>query len=377
MPVPEPSLTIGVEEEYLLVDPVTGDLADAPESFIEECQASIDGMVTPEFLKAQVEVGTRVCSSIAELRGEISGLRKTVAEVAQSCGLAPIAASTHPFARWEQQIHTDKDRYNLLAHDLQAVARRLLICGMHVHVGIEDPELRIELMNQATYFLPHLLALSTSSPFWRGENTGLKSYRLCVFDELPRTGLPEHFESYGEFERHVQVMVDAGLIPDASMLWWDIRPSTKFPTLEMRVTDVCTRLEDAVTIAAIFLCIIRMLYRLRRGNQRWRSYANMLVDENRWRAQRYGTDEGLVDFGKGAIIPFNELLEELLDLIAEDAEALSCADEVGHAHEIVRRGTSAHRQVAEFDRVKAAGGDDKDALGAVVEDLITETVSGV
>ena len=257
---------------------------------------------------------------------------------------------------------------------MQAVARRLLICGMHVHVGIDDDELRIDLMNQVSYFLPHLLMLSTSSPFWRGEDSGLKSYRLSVFDELPRTGLPSRFDSWSEYTRHVDVLVRAGLIEDATMIWWDIRPSARFPTLEMRITDVCPLLDDAIAIAALYQCIIRMLWRLRRCNQRWRLYDPMLIDENRWRAKRYGIDDGLVDFGKGEVVPCAELLDELIDLTAEDASALDCESEILHCRTIIARGTSAHRQVATYTAALAAGSSQDRALCDVVDLLIEETV---
>ncbi len=370
--------TIGIEEEYLLVDPQTGALADDPtEEILAECAAGVDdsiGLVVPEFLRAQVEVGTAVCGSISEVRSKLATLRRTVANAARKQGLASIAASTHPFAEWSDLHHTDKERYNVLAEDMQTVARRLLICGMHVHVGIDDDDLRIDLLNQVAYFLPHLLALSTSSPFWRGEKTGLMCYRLSVFDELPRTGLPSRFESYGEYLRHVQVLIDAGVIEDASKIWWDIRPHTRFPTLEMRITDICTRLDDGITVAALYACVISMLIRLRRSNQRWRYYANMLLNENRWRAQRYGFDEGLIDFGLGKVVPYANLLEELLELLRPDAELLDCVAEIEHARDIIRRGTSAHRQVAIFDKALQDGGSKDEALSAVVHWLMEETV---
>ena len=260
---------------------------------------------------------------------------------------------------------------------MQAAARRLLICGMHVHIGIEDDEMRIDLMNQVSYFLPHLLALSTSSPFWRGEDSGLKCYRLNVFDELPRTGLPSRFDSYGEYRRHVDVLVNVGLFDDASMIWWDVRPSARFPTLEMRITDVCTHLDDAIGIAALYQCIIRMLYRARRENRRWRTYDYMLINENRWRARRYGVDEGLIDFGKGEIVPCAELLEELIEMTRDDAEALGCTDEILHCRDIIRRGTSAHRQLSTYSDAIAAGRDEREALCDVVDMLIENTVSGL
>ena len=372
----DPPFTVGIEEEYLLVDCQTRDIAaEPPAAMIEECRSLIPDRVRPELLRSQIEVGTRVCHTIGEAREELAGLRRTVAGVAASHGLAPIAASTHPFSEWQDQRHTDKERYNILARDLQAMARRLLICGMHVHVGIDDDDLRIDLINQACYFLPHLLALSTSSPFWRGEDTGLKSYRLSVFHGLPRTGLPEYFESFGEYRRHVKILTGAGLIKDGTLLWWDIRASANFPTIEMRITDVCTRLDDAIAVAALFVCIVRMLYRLRRANQRWRRYSRMLINENRWRAQRYGIDEGLVDFGKGRIVPFSDLLEELIGLIAEDAEALGCRQQVERTRRIVREGTSAHRQSETYARAVGAGAKPREALRAVVDGLIEETVA--
>ena len=374
-------LTIGIEEEYLLVDPATGALADdPPHGVLEDCAAAIDpsiGTVTPEFLRAQIEVGTSVCRSIGQARDRLARLRLAVAGAAGRYGLAPVAVSTHPSAVWSELRHTDKERYNVLARDMQAVARRLVICGMHVHVGIADDDLRVDLMNQVTYFLPHLLALSTSSPFWRGQKTGLMCYRLSVFDELPRTGLPERFDSFGEYMRHVRVLVDAGLMEDATRIWWDIRPHTKFPTLEMRVADICTHMDDGITIAAIYACILSMLIRLRRGNQRWRSYANLLVHENRWRAQRHGFDRGLVDFGLGRVVPYADLLDELLGLIRPDAERLGCIPEVEHAREILRRGTSAHRQIAIYDAAITAGADETGALKAVIDWLISETVRGL
>ena len=374
----EPSFTIGIEEEYLLVDLDTRELAsDPPKALLKECETLIQDLVKPEFLKSQIEIATRVCDNLGEARENLALLRRTVADVAGKYGLAPIAASTHPFSEWQQQQHTDKRRYHILARDMQAVARRLLICGMHVHVGIEDDDLRIDILNQVGYFLPHLVALSTSSPFWRGQDTGLKSYRMSIFDELPRTGLPERFDSFSEYQRHVDVLVRAGLIQDATMLWWDVRPSARFPTLEMRITDICTRLDDAVCIAALFLCIVRMLYRLRRDNLRWRMYSDMLLKENRWRAQRYGFDEGLVDFGKGELVPCNSLLEELFELIREDAEFFGCTDEVTHFRKIIKDGTSAHRQLKTFADAMAAGASRQKALTDVVDMLIAETIRGL
>lgn len=378
-----PAFTIGLEEEYLLVDRATRDLArDPPADLVAQTEAELakrgmPGQVSPEFLRAQIEVQTRVCASVADARAQLATLRRTVAEVAARHGLAPIAASTHPFAEWRGVGATDRERYRALERDLQGVGRRLVICGLHVHVGIEDEELRVDLMNQAGYFLPHLLALSTSSPFWRGEDTGLASYRIAIFNELPRTGLPDHFESWGEYRRQVDRLVKAGLIDDASKLWWDIRPSARFPTLEMRATDMCTALDHAISIAALYRSLISMLWRLKTSNQRWRIYPHMLVKENRWRAQRYGIDEGLVDFGKGEIVPVAGLVDELIELVRPDAERLGCVAEVEGARAILRDGTSAHRQRRAFAAATAAGHAKQQALEAVVDDLIAGTVAGL
>jgi carboxylate-amine ligase len=281
------------------------------------------------------------------------------------------------YAVWGEQKRTEKERYAIIAQDLQEVVRRLMISGMHIHVGIEEEELRVDLMGQVAYILPHLLALSTSSPFWQGHHTGLKSYRIAVWNELPRTGLPEQFDSFAEFERHVDVMVQAGLIEEGSKIWWDIRPSVKFPTLEMRISDICTRLDDTICIAALFRCWLRMLYRLRRDNQRWRKYSNTLVNENRWRAQRYGIDQGLVDFGRGEIVPYPVLLEEILVLTREDAQFFGCVAEVEHARAILDRGTSAHWQVKTYEQALADGASKDEALKAVVDMLVKETMHGL
>lgn len=374
----EPSFTLGLEEEYLLVDRATRDIVPSPpEEMLEACQAQAPGRIHPEFLRCQIEVGTPVCTTLAQARAELAALRSLVAGVADQHGLAPIAASTHPFAAWEPQKHTNRDRYNMLARDLGAPARRLMICGMHVHIGIEDDDLRIDLMNQVRYFLPHLLALSTSSPFWRGRDMERRSYRLSVWHELPRTGMPASFQSFGEYQSHVGALVNAGVIEDASKLWWDIRPSSRFPTLEMRITDICTRLDDAVTVAALYRCLLRMLWRLKLRNVTWRPYKNMLIEENRWRAQRYGLDSGLVDFGQGRIVPYSDLLEEIIDLTREDAAHFGCVAEVERARDILTRGTSAHRQVAIYQEALESGATGWEALHKVVDWLAEETMVGV
>jgi len=376
--IPKPEFTIGIEEEYLLVDRTTRNLVeDPPESLMKDAVERLGSQVGHEFLRSQIEVGTRICTTVQEARQDLARLRKAVAEVAEHYDFAMIAASTHPFAEWGDQLTTDNERYHVLAEDLQSVVRRLVICGMHVHVGIGDDDLRIDLMNQVSYFLPHLLALSASSPFWHGKETGLKSYRMSVFKALPRTGLPEAFNSWSEYRRHVNVLVEAGLIEDATKLWWDIRPSDRYPTLEMRIPDICTTIDDGITVASIYLSLLHMLYQRRRVNQRWRTYADMLVEENIWRAQRYGIEGSLMDFGIGALVPYAELIEELIDLVQQDAVELGCVAEVEHAREIVARGTSADRQLRAYREALDGGADEETALHRVVDLLIDDSVSGI
>ena len=284
MAIAEPDFTIGIEEEYLLVDLDSFALAEGPPELFEACQVELQEQVSPEFMNCQIEIGTKVCATVAEAREDLRHLRACVARQAAKHNLAPIAASCHPFSDWRDQKNTDRDRYNTLKTDLAAVVRRMLICGMHVHVGINDPDRRTDLMNQLSYFLPHLLALSCSSPFWQGQDTGLACYRLSVFDNLPRTGLPPRMESFSEFERSVSTLVDLGVIEDSSKIWWDLRPSSKFPTLESRICDVQPRMEQALTLAALTQALSRMLWRLATDNQRWRIYDTFLLSENRWRA---------------------------------------------------------------------------------------------
>ena len=374
----EPAFTIGVEEEYLLVDRETRALVvDPPETLMAEAEEKCGAQVTSELLRSQIEVGTKVCKNVQEVRQDLSRLRSNIIEVADRHGLAPIAASTHPFSKWTEQKHTEKERYFDLTHEMQGAARRLVICGMHVHVGIDDDELRIDLMNQASYFLPHLLALSCSSPFWEGLDTGLKSYRLTIFDALPRTGLPERFASWAEYQRHINILIDSGLIPDSTRIWWDLRPSDHFPTLETRIMDVCTRLDDTIALTSLLVCIMRMLYRLRTRNQRWRIYTPMLIRENRWRAMRYSFDEGMLDLAKGVVVPFEDLIDEMLAHVSEDAEALGCEKELADVRQILSRGTSAHRQLKDYGLERANGASVEDSLKAVVDTLITDTAEGL
>ena len=291
--------------------------------------------------------------------------------------MAIIAASTHPFARALDQQRVINERYDGLLSDLRAQLDRLLICGMHVHTAIEDEELRIDLMNQATYFLPHLLALSTSSPFWEGRNTGLKSYRPICFGDLPRTGLPEYFSCAADWRHLLEQLAQTGLCHDASKIWWDLRPSARFPTLEMRICDVCTTLEDTITITAVYQALLAALYEARARNQSWRQYRPILIAENKSLAQRYGIDSTLADFGMLSCKPFGDLLDEIIDLVQIEAARLGCLAEVEHARTIMKRGTSADRQLDVYTRARAAGADQEEAFRQVVDWLIDESAAGL
>jgi carboxylate-amine ligase len=376
-PYPDLPFTMGIEEEYLVVDRETRDLIrEAPPDMMQKCSERLGDQVTTELMQCQIEIGTRVCNTVQEGRDELVRLRRGVSDVVREYGFEIIAASTHPFAQALEIQRTRKERYDSLTAQMQEVARRLLISGMHVHVGLDGDEMRNDFIGQVSYVLPHFLALSTSSPFWQGRDTGLKSYRLAVWDELPRTGLPELFESYGEFQRHVGVLVRCGIIRDSTELWWDVRPSGRFPTLEMRIPDLCTRVEDAVCIAALYRCWLRLLYRLRRSNQRWRRYPRLLIEENRWRAHRFGMDEGLIDFGRGEVVPYPDLIDEIIEFVREDAEHFGCVAEIEHARTIVARGTSAHWQLETFRKAVAEGADEHEALKRVVDMLVAETLVG-
>ncbi len=375
MKLEQSRFTIGVEEEYFVVDRETRDLVpDLPDSLLRKLLDPPIGATSPEFIRSQIEIGTPVCEDVNELTDALATMRRFISDTVSEHNMAIIASSTHPFADWEQQRHVNKDRYNVLAQALQGVVRRLLICGMHVHVGIDDEDLRIDVMNQVTYFLPHLLALSGSSPFWHGEDTGLKSYRPAVFRALPRTGLPDAFSSWSDYTRHVDVLVDTGVIEDPTKLWWDVRPSNRYPTLEMRSADICTRYLDGITIASVYQALIATLHDRRMHNQKWRIYSRMLISENSWRAQRYGVDEPLIDFGQSELVPMPQLMEELIALVAERAEAMGSLQSVERVRSIVSDGTSADRQRGVYENATADGADSQEALRKVVDHLMAETV---
>jgi glutamate---cysteine ligase / carboxylate-amine ligase len=370
----EPPFTVGVQEEYLLVKLDSRDVDENPPTpLLEECIRRSGGQVSPRFLRSQLEASTKPCRSVAEAGADLARLRGIILEVAAGYGRAPIAASTHPFAKATSQITTERERFFALANEMQGAARRIMICGMRVHVGIDDDDLRVDLMNQLTYFVPHLLALSCSSPFWDGERTGLMSFRTTLLSSLPRTGLPERFASYAELRRNLDMLVRNGMIEHAGKMWWDVRPDSLHPALETRVMDSCTSIEDAVSLAALTVSLIRRLYRLKLDNRSWRAYPNMLIAENRWRAMRYSVDGELLDLARGELVAFPQLIKELIGLVREDAQALGCLRELEHVQTILMRGTSAHRQVRTYEEARAAGASDREALLAVVDFLVRET----
>lgn len=384
MSVPTPPLTMGIEEEYQIIDPKTRNLhAYISEFLTQDQEREVRLGLMPELMQSQVEVGSTVCKNIAEIRQEVVRLRRAVCELADQNGLAIAAASTHPFARWDEQSITEGVRYKELLDDMQGVAKRLLIFGMHVHVGfgsdLESKNLMMEIMNQARYFIPHLLALSTSSPFWHGRITGLRSYRSVVFESLPRTGIPHSFESWSEYqsyERTLGLVGAFGKDDTRAKIWWDIRPHPVFDTLEFRITDICTRVDEAICIAALFQAICAKLLKLRRQNMSWRQYRHMHITENKWRAVRYGINGEMIDFGIQESVPFPQLMDELLAFLDDVVDDLGSRKEVEYVHTILENGTSADRQIATY---KANGGDDnrEDALKAVVDQLVRETREGL
>lgn len=367
-----PEFTIGIEEEYLLVNRDNLALQNAPPEMWKACEAELEGQVSPEFLKCQIEIGSKVWPGIEEAREDLKRLRVSISKHAAKYNLVPISAGSHPFSDWRDQHHTDKERYNILSSDLALVVQRMLICGMHVHLGISSPDRRIDIMNQLSYFLPHLLALSCSSPFWLGRDTGLDSYRLSVFDTMPRTGVPPNMVSFGEYEKSISDLVEIGIVEDSSKIWWDLRPSARFPTLEARIFDVQPRLEHGLSLAALTQAIARMLWRLSTQNLKWRIYDTFLITENRWRAQRYGINEGLIDFGINKIVPVSNLVEELLELVEQDARHFKSANEIEKIREIVKHGNSADRQREIYKERIFSGDENRQALKAVVEHLIEE-----
>jgi glutamate---cysteine ligase / carboxylate-amine ligase len=361
--------TLGIEEEFQIVDPETRELRSHVTEFLDEGKMILGEQIKPEMIQSMIEVGTGICKNIQEARADISRLRGIISMLARKKGLEIVAASTHPISRWQDQKIFEDERYEVLVQELQSVARSLLIFGLHVHVGMADRERAVHIMNAARYFLPHMLALSTSSPFWMGLNTGLKSYRSEVFKQFPRTDIPDHFDSYSSFERYVQLLVKTKCIDDGKKIWWDVRPHPYFPTLEFRVCDIPTRVDDTIAIAALFQAIVAKLNKLIDKNLGFRLYRRMLVQENKWRAVRWGLDGKMIDFGKQQEVPVKDLIMELLEFVDDVLDDLGSREEVEHVHNILNRGTSADEQLQVYRETND--------LKAVVDRLIERTMENI
>ena len=358
-------LTIGVEEEYQIIDS-TGALHSHIDTLLSKASPKLGDKVKREMMQSVVEVGTTICADVSEARDQLGEMRQTLSELLTSEGMRLACAGTHPFSRWQEQQITDYERYKMLEEELQDVVRALVIFGLHVHVAIPDQERRIEVLNEARYFLPHLLALSTSSPFWMGRNTGLKSYRSIVWSRFPRTGIPPELGSYDEYEHYVNMLVKTGSIDNGKKIWWDLRAHPSFPTLEFRVCDMTTKLEETICLAALMQAICAKLLKLRESNLGFRKYIPALIAENKWRAERYGIDGMLIDFGKQAEVPMRELALELVAFVDDVVDDLGSRSAVEYVHTILAEGTSADRQLRVFKET----GDTR----AVVDMLAAETM---
>jgi carboxylate-amine ligase len=361
--------TLGIEEEFAIVDPETRELRSHIQEILEGGKVMLKEQIKPEMHQSVVELGTEICQSIVDARAHVIELRSKLAELASRSGLKIASVGTHPFSHWRDQLITQGERYQEIVKDMQQLARANLIFGLHVHVGIPDRESAIHVMNQARYFLPHIYALSVNSPFWVGQNTGLKGYRLKVFERFPRTGIPDAFESLSEYEDYCKLLVKTGCVDNAKKIWWDIRLHPFFDTLEMRVCDAQSRVDDTLAITALIQAVIARLYKLLRQNITFRVYRRRLLDENRWRASRYGIDGKLIDFGKEVEVETRSLLHELLEFVSAEAEELGTTKEMAHVERIMREGTGADRQLAAWERAQD--------MKAVVDQIIEETYEGL
>ena len=362
--------TLGIEEEFQIVDPLTRELKSHVSEILEEGKLLLGEKIKPEMIQSMIEVGTGVCANIQEAREDITKLRCIISSLARKKGMEIVAASTHPFSKWSEQTIYEHDRYKLLVQELQMVARSLLIFGVHVHVQVEDLDRRINIMNAARYFLPHVLALTTSSPFWLGFNTGLKSYRSEIFKKFPRTDIPDHFESNQQFQSYVDLLVKMNCMQDATKIWWDIRPHPLFPTLEFRICDIPTRVDDTIAVAALFQAIVAKLYTLMDKNLGFRLYHRRLIQENKWRAVRYGLDGKLLDLGKQKEVPVKDLIRELLEFVDDVVDELDSRKEIEHIHTILDRGTSADEQLRVYE-------ENNNDFVPVVDMLIKNTLENV
>ena len=362
--------TLGIEEEFQIVDPETRELKSHVSEILEEGKLILGEKLKPEMIQSMIEVGTGICHNIQEAREDISKLRCIISMLARKKGMEIVAASTHPFSHWSDQNIYDDERYAFLVEELQMVARSLLIFGLHVHVGIEDKDRQVHLMNAARYFLPHVLAMTTSSPFWLGHNTGLKSYRSEVFKKFPRTDIPDHFDSAAAYQRYVDLLVKMNCIDNAKKIYWDIRPHPFFPTLEFRICDIPTRVDDTIAVAALFQAIIAKLNIMMDKNWGFRLYRRMYIQENKWRAVRWGLDGKLLDLGKQKEVPARDLIRELLDFIDDVVDDLGSRKEIEHIHTILERGTSADLQLKVWE-------ENNHDFKPVVDMLIKNTLENV
>jgi carboxylate-amine ligase len=361
--------TLGVEEEYMVIDPRTRELTSHDQKIVELAHQVVKDSVKAEMHQAVVEVGTGICQNVEEARADIRRLRKVVTEVAGSLGLQIGAAGTHPFSHWSTQLITPNPRYAEIVNEMQDAARSNLIFGLHVHVGIADKNMAIHIMNTIRYFLPHVYALSCNSPFWEGRNTGFKSFRTKVFDKFPRTGLPDTFNDWDDFKNYVNLLIKTGCIDNAKKIWWDVRVHPFYDTIEFRICDVPMHLNETIAIAAVFQALVAKLYKLRLQNMSFIVYTKALINENKWRACRYGIDGKLIDFGKQAEFETRVLILELLDFIDDVVDDLGSRQAINYVHEILKNGTGADRQLAVYQQTGK--------LESVVDYIVSQTKSGI
>ena len=343
------NFTLGVEEEYMVIDPISRELKSHEQKIVHEGQKIIKDKVKAEMHQAVVEVGTDICQDIDEAFIDVATLRKTISGIADDLGFWVGASGTHPFSHWESQLITDHIRYSEIVNELQEAARSNLIFGLHVHVGMENREMAMHIANSARYFLPHIYALSTNSPFWEGRLTGYKSFRTKVFDKFPRTGIPDHFESIETHDKYIKLLVKTNCIDNAKKIWWDLRVHPFFNTVEFRICDVPMTVQETITIAALFQGICAKLYKLRLQNLNFMSYPRLLINENKWRAGRYGIDGSMIDFGKETEVNTRVLIYELMDFIDDVTSPLGIKNAISQVHKILEQGTGADRQLKVFE----------------------------
>jgi glutamate---cysteine ligase / carboxylate-amine ligase len=363
------TFTLGIEEEFAIIDPETRELRSHIQEILEYGKVILKEQIKPEMHQSVVELGTEICQSVVDARAHVIELRSRLAELAARSGLKIASVGTHPFSHWRDQLITEGERYHEIVKDMQQLARANLIFGLHVHVGIPDRDVAIQVMNQARYFLPHIYALSVNSPFWVGQDTGLKGYRLKVFERFPRTGIPDAFESLSEYEDYCKLLVKTGCVDNAKKIWWDIRLHPFFDTLEVRVCDAQSRVDDTLAIAALIQAVIVKLHKLLSRNITFRVYRRRLLDENRWRASRYGIDGKLIDFGRETEVDTRSLLNELLEFVSTEVNELGTGNEMAHIERIMREGTGADRQLAVWEGTQD--------MKAVVDQIVAETYEGL